>query len=112
MQKSIKNNTWVAPVIYFFYIIVADLLPITSQLISMVVVIEDVKKSRCSGTNQYDKSFTSDNTTSMISNNEEAAFQALTVTRYSTPPTNPYRYLSGKFLTNDSNETSNNNKGQ
>lgn len=35
---SMLNDTWSAPTIYFFYIIFADLLPITSQLVSMLVV--------------------------------------------------------------------------
>ena len=40
--KSIEDNTWVAPIIYFFFITVADLFPITSQLVSMFVVNDSV----------------------------------------------------------------------
>lgn len=38
LYVSIMDNTWTAPIIYFVYIIISDLLPITAQLASMLVV--------------------------------------------------------------------------
>lgn len=45
MQPSIEDDTWTAPIVYSVYILVADLLPITSQLVSMVVVTDDLTAS-------------------------------------------------------------------
>ena len=45
LNHSIQNDTWTAPIIYFVFILVADLLPITSQLVSMIVVIDDLQHS-------------------------------------------------------------------
>lgn len=45
LNPSIENNTWTAPIVYSLYIWIADLLPTTSQLVSMIVVIDNVKQS-------------------------------------------------------------------
>lgn len=41
LNKSIENNTWLAPAIYFIYILLADLVPMTSQIVSMLVVVKE-----------------------------------------------------------------------
>jgi hypothetical protein len=41
LNESIRDNTWLAPVVYFAYILVADILPMTSQLATMLVVIDE-----------------------------------------------------------------------
>jgi hypothetical protein len=41
LNKSIENNTWLAPVVYFVYIFLADLVPMTSQIASMLVVVKE-----------------------------------------------------------------------
>ena len=41
MAESVKDNTWLAPILTFCFILVADLIPITSQLSSMLVVIDE-----------------------------------------------------------------------
>ena len=40
LVDSIDDDTWTAPIVYFIYIASADLLPITAQLASMLVVVE------------------------------------------------------------------------
>jgi hypothetical protein len=39
LDRSISNNTWLAPVIYFTYILITDIVPMTAQISSMLVVI-------------------------------------------------------------------------
>lgn len=41
MIPSIKRDDWVAPIIYLAYISLVDILPITGQLISMLVVLDN-----------------------------------------------------------------------
>jgi hypothetical protein len=43
MIPSIKNDDYVAPVVYFIFITLADIFPITSQLVSMLVVLDKYK---------------------------------------------------------------------
>lgn len=56
LDHSIRANTWLAPIIYFSYITVADILPMTSQLATMLVVVDEedfgggVKNSTIKGT--------------------------------------------------------------
>ena len=40
LSDSINDNTWTAPIVFFIYIASADLLPITAQLASMLVVVD------------------------------------------------------------------------
>jgi hypothetical protein len=60
MQPSIRDDTWTAPIVYTFYITIADLLPITSQLISMVIVVDDVNQETMIWTNDEKKSETTE----------------------------------------------------
>ena len=39
MTPSIRRNDWIAPVVYLIYISLADLFPITCQLISVYIVL-------------------------------------------------------------------------
>lgn len=41
LSQSVLDNTWLAPIVTFLYIVVSDLLPITSQLASMLVVVDE-----------------------------------------------------------------------
>lgn len=43
MIPSIKNDDWTAPTVYLVYISLADIMPITGQLISMLVVLDHGK---------------------------------------------------------------------
>lgn len=43
MIPSIKNDDWTAPLVYLIYISLADIMPITGQLISMLVVLDHGK---------------------------------------------------------------------
>ena len=40
MVPSISNNDWIAPLVYLIYIIFADILPITVQLVSIIIVLD------------------------------------------------------------------------
>lgn len=105
MRVSIDNDTIVAPLVYFWYIMVADLLPIASQLISMLVVVDDVNANKAYDT-QDDISDLSESSISILDEKENerkgsTQFSGLGWTSKSTPPSN-YRYLSAKFLTNSS----------
>lgn len=55
LDDSVHEDTWFAPTIYFLYIAVADLVPITSQLASMLVVIDE-KDAPKSANAKLDKS--------------------------------------------------------
>jgi hypothetical protein len=106
MQPSIDNETNVAPIVYFLYILIADLLPIASQLISMFVVIDNVNDSKYYGTHE-DISEISENDISVLDEKvferkESVQYSYYAPTRGETPPTT-FKYLSGKFLTNESN---------
>lgn len=46
MNRSIKDDTLLAPLITFFFILTADFVPITSQLVSMLVIIDENDKQR------------------------------------------------------------------
>ena len=100
LGPSIRDNTWTAPIVYFFYIVLADLLPITSQLVSMLVVNDEVKNKSW----QWPSSKISDTTDENLSllEEEKDSFPVIFKgsTKQSTPP-NRSRLLSGKFLTND-----------
>uniref|UniRef100_A0A7S3J4Z1 Uncharacterized protein n=1 Tax=Euplotes harpa TaxID=151035 RepID=A0A7S3J4Z1_9SPIT len=55
VKESIFDDSWLAPLLSFNYIIVADLIPITAQLSSMLVVIDSrdvshTETSECQGT--------------------------------------------------------------
>jgi len=39
IDNSIRDDTWFAPIILFLFILIADIVPITSQLVSMLVVV-------------------------------------------------------------------------
>lgn len=39
LDRSISKNTWLAPFIYFTYILITDIVPMTAQISSMLVVI-------------------------------------------------------------------------
>ena len=56
IKNSIEENSWVAPLLFLFYITVADLFPITSQLVSMFVINDDVddSRSKCFGLKSED----------------------------------------------------------
>jgi hypothetical protein len=41
LSKSVQDDTWLAPFIYFSFIIVSDLIPMTSQIASMLVVVDE-----------------------------------------------------------------------
>lgn len=41
MNNSIKEDTLLAPLVTFFFILTADFVPITSQLVSMLVIIDE-----------------------------------------------------------------------
>jgi hypothetical protein len=106
MQPSIDKDTVVAPIVYFWYIVIADLLPIASQLISMFVVIDNVNDSKYYGTHD-DVSEMSDNDISVLDEKvfekkEDVHYSYYAPTRGDTPPST-FQYLSGKFLTNESN---------
>jgi len=97
---SLQNNTWTAPTIYFFYIVVADLLPITSQLVSMLVVNDDVKNRSVQCTSSKTSDITDDNLSFLEEDNDSIPKLQYNSTKNSTPP-NQKRLLSGKFLTTD-----------
>ena len=40
MQESVNNDTPLAPIVTFLFIFIADIIPITSQLVSMMVVVD------------------------------------------------------------------------
>lgn len=48
LSDSINDDTWLAPLVYFSYIFIADILPMTLQLTTMLIVIdeEDIYPSR------------------------------------------------------------------
>lgn len=54
LQPSIEDHTITAPLVYFFYITLADLFPVVSQLISMAIVMDDIKHSSRKS-NKYDE---------------------------------------------------------
>lgn len=105
MRVSIENDTIVAPLVYFWYIMVADLLPIASQLISMLVVVDDVNTAKTEDARDEisDLSGSSISILDEKENERKAStqFSGLVWTSKSTPPSH-YRYLSAKFLTNSS----------
>lgn len=108
MQPSIVEETWVAPIVYFLYIWVADLLPITSQLISMFIVVDDVHTNTVlsSGYEKNNKSETTEDISSFMDEaQEDDRIQYLSA---SIPYTSSgyYRQLTSKFLTNSNNDTS------
>jgi hypothetical protein len=41
LSNSINDDTWLAPLVYFFYIFIADILPMTLQLTTMLIVIDE-----------------------------------------------------------------------
>jgi hypothetical protein len=49
MEHSIEDDTILAPLITFFFILTADFVPITSQLISMLVIVDDAGSKRETG---------------------------------------------------------------
>ena len=98
MQPSIIDDTWTAPVVYFFYIVIADLLPITSQLISMVVVVGDVNNDDLISSTIEKLSDTTEDNCSLLNEEEQIdKIQISTGTRYTS--SGYYRELSGKFMT-------------
>ena len=40
MGPSITNNDWIAPIVYLIYILLVDIFPITTQLISIMIVLD------------------------------------------------------------------------
>jgi hypothetical protein len=40
LGSSINNNTMLAPIVYFVYILGVDIIPMTSQLTTMLVIID------------------------------------------------------------------------
>lgn len=46
MDDSIRDDTLLAPLVTFFFIIIADLIPITSQLVTMLVSLDGTNKGR------------------------------------------------------------------
>lgn len=46
MNVSIRDDTWFAPVITFLFILSADVIPVASQLVSMLVVMENKDSGR------------------------------------------------------------------
>lgn len=98
MQPSIIDDTWTAPIVYFFYIIIADLLPITSQLISMVVVVSDVNNDDMISSTIDKRSDTTEDNLSLLNDEDQVdKIQISTGTRYTS--SGYYRELSGKFIT-------------
>lgn len=41
LSQSISDNTWLASIVYFVFIIISDLIPMTSQIASMLVVVDE-----------------------------------------------------------------------
>ena len=43
MIPSIMKDDWIAPLVYLFYITFADIIPISAQLVSILVVLNQTK---------------------------------------------------------------------
>lgn len=105
MQPSIQEDTWTAPIVYFFYIIIADLLPTTSQLVSMFVVVEKVNESVNNSiadkSDIISHSFQLEDKYSYMDADGEREIQFSTGARNTS--SQHYRELTSKFLENMSN---------
>ena len=59
LTDSIRDNTWLSPIVTFLFILIADIVPITSQLASMLVVIDDGHQNNIEGSEQNSDSLIS-----------------------------------------------------
>ena len=100
MQPSIKENTWTAPVVYTFYIILADLLPITSQLISMVIVVDDVNQETMISTYEEKKSETTEDDWSLL--NDDKKLENLQKSANLVSTSGLFKELSTKYVSTSS----------
>ena len=48
MTPSIDKDDWTAPIVYLIYISLADILPITAQLVSIIIILDKSKLYRSS----------------------------------------------------------------
>jgi len=85
MRPSIEKNTWVAPIIYTVYIVIADLLPITSQLISMLVVVDDISSESYASTFIDKKSITTEDDWSFLNGDNDIQKLQVSANLSSTP---------------------------